>query len=471
MGVLLQRRKIPILSSRSERQRPATTSKIPGAGKLTPFGRSLLPAASTHLSPLIDPSYRLSPAYRNPPNKYYERSASAYNDRAVSPLNDDVRDDISAHTQGTHGSYESINSHSFHPNAKFKERPKTTVPTARAEEVDDGVSRASRGNESHAQYSQSTLGIPQPELYDQWLPHGKLPPSRSLSRGGVRVPEAFYEDDYAPPQSPTSHGGIHSDHGLMATKPAPKADLSSNASYHSAGGSTFAHEHPVQNDEIGYIVHSAPMGWKLTTPARKRFVEAAALLAGLDENEPLPMSTRLSDLPGNLGISPALTGSLRQGSSGPLPGFAFNDPNVKQNHKRAVTAHLDRTKAAQGGLTLKWMGADAHLAQMKKVDAKIKMKVSAANRPREIATEDYGPQPGEPGHVVKVGGIRTAGRKFRDMVHSESAPNIAGWAVGSNHDQEISRDGFNASPNLEEYDLQAYDLQKMFSTSRPNSVK
>jgi len=423
-------------------------------------------------------SYRLDPAYLNPhsptTSKYYTRSTTP-NDRAVSPLNMDCDmdglhpppfggDDRSVQSAHTHGSYESLNEQHFKPN-----------PMLGAQRGDDDVSvgtrntvltRATVGEESRAMFSQSTLGVPRPEMYDQWLPHGKMPPRRSLSRAGLQQGESRQEQM---PTSPTGHGAdgararIHSDHGMGP------AEAYSDTSFDQAsqGASTFAHEEG--EAEVGYIVHAAPMGWKLTTPARKRFVEATALLAGYGENECLPMPDKLSDLPDVLGIPQHLTNSLRQGSSGPMPGFPHQTQAVKKNHMRAVTKHLDRTKSAQGGVTLKWMGADSHKAQLRKVDAKLKMTVSSANRPQKIVDDDTGEKKfGDQGYRLKVGGARTAGRRFREgrggLAESISSADVGGGGleveVGGGNNHELGLDDV----------IGDFDATQMFG-KRPASVK
>ena len=71
---------------------------------------------------------------------------------------------------------------------------------------------------------------------------------------------------------------------------------------------------------LPYQIHSAPLGWKLTTPARKRYVEAAAALAGYDDNEALPMPKKLSELAATLNLPKEFDGRLRRGLTGPRPG-------------------------------------------------------------------------------------------------------------------------------------------------------
>lgn len=258
--------------------------------------------------------------------------------------------------------------------------------------------------------SQSTLGHPTPDLYDVWVPNNALPAARGLTRAASA--SALGARGAGGAVRPPSAGG-----GREQLQQSTRAKTSA---------------------PIPYVVHSAPMGWKLTTPARKRFVEAAALLAGMGENEPLPMPDRLSELPESLGLPPDLDERVRRGLAGPAPRQPLTTKvrqAVRRRHTDALATALDRVRLGTGGGNMRWMGREAHERQLKKIDTKIKMNVTAANRPQTLAESTVG------------FGSNAIGRRFRCL--SDDADEELGNALETlRAEQKYQKDrGAYAKPN------------------------
>ena len=243
----------------------------------------------------------------------------------------------------------------------------------------------------------STLGQPTPDLYDVWLPNNALPAGRGLesSRSASKLMTTNGSSN-----SNSSIGGGGG--GGVAPRP------------YSAGGvpqSQASMPRLQTSAPIPFVVHSSPMGWKLTTPARKRFVEAAALLAGLGDNERLPMPERLSELPESLGLSSGMQERARRGLAGPAPRLPLTSKirqAVRRRHAEALSQALDRVRLGTGGGTMKWMGTESHLGQLKKIDTRIKMNVGAGNRPKILCDGNGG-----------LGASAAIGRRFRRMPDEE----------------------------------------------------
>ncbi|GMH88444.1 hypothetical protein TrVE_jg6952 [Triparma verrucosa] len=473
MGVLSQKRKIPTIlgGGRPRTGTRAATAKDPNLSHLTPFGRQM---AQTVLAPedVLPPNVRLDPSY------VYLRSATTapafsehinmyMNSRneqqqpvqntggAISPLHEgfndpqagepvafvganDVPDDNSVNTMNTQHS--NLTASSFERNQTLS--PSKAHRNQGMEQVEeDDRTLDSEMNKSY--FSRSTLGVPNPGMYDQWLTNNALPGiSRSLSRGGLGSAGLLWENAandpgrnraMSPPSNAMMHNKgrrLHSDHGMGPATPQQHFDQTSQIaeriSERSSVRSRGNHSAAMAEDEgepIPYIVHSAPMGWKLTTPARKKYVEATAQLAGYGDNEFLPLPDKLSELGSTMGLPDEFDRSLRAGNSGPAPKLFRKNPKVNQRSKEAAQRAVDR-KAPP----LKWRGLDSHRIQLKKVDAMLRSTLSSSNRPSSLV------DPGESVYgaaqptsstvslgrkVVKVGGRRTTGRQFKSQSQTD----------------------------------------------------
>ena len=471
MGVLSQKRKIPNVN-KGEVIRPRTTASGAKAGNprlkgLTPFGMSLAEAVLPQ-EELLPPNIRLDPSYTylrstntapalSEHLKLYrsqQHTAPAphsSHERSVSPLHDcpggDIPDDHTVNTINSALSASSFERNASLSPAKFSKGARNgNQEMDRVQEDEESVDSAMA--QSH--FSKSTLGVPNPGMYDQWTVNNALPGiSRSLSRGGLfgdlagqspwahpstpgERAQTLNRRATSPPSNTMMHNQehrVHSDHRMV---PRPKATemtmnqqeasqvLSERTSVRSRGGT----ESLDSAEPIPYIVHSAPMGWKLTTPARKRFVEATAQLAGYGDNEFLPLPEKLSQLGTTMGLPAEFDGSLRKGNSGPAPKLFVSNPSVSKRSLEAAQRAVDRSAPP-----LKWRGLESHRIQLKKVDAKLRATLSGINRPAGLVDPGesvYGTMFPEEREVkikaklVKVGGKRVKGRKFR----SQSTPNL-----------------------------------------------
>lgn len=302
---------------------------------------------------------------------------------------------------------------------------------------------------AQSHFSRSTLGVPNPGMYDQWLTNNALPGiSRSLSRGGLTSGGLMWEGvaglpstspgkrATSPPSNAQMHNKtkrLHSDHGMIPQTPSQHFDQTSQViSERSSVRSRGVTQHAVEDEgePIPYIVHSAPMGWKLTTPARKKYVEATAALAGYGDNEFLPLPNKLSELGSTMGLPSEFDRSLRAGNSGPSPKLFTRNPEVGRRSKEAARRAVERKTPK-----LKWRGLDSHRIQLKKVDAMLRSTLSSSNRPNSLVDPGdsvYGSM--EPSNstmslgkkVVKVGGKRVMGRKFKSQSVGDLREGIEG---------------------------------------------
>jgi hypothetical protein len=444
MGMLSHRRNIPQLSGKEVAQKKVSAqvgigggfvkripkSSDPRVKNLTPFGQSLVVAAASSMESeeLLSPNVKLDPTYKyllvDTANRI--QFVSPPNNKASGRMSPTILDDDERTVNSQ------ISAHSFERNPVFS-------PTTDKILDDDDRTLDSEMAKTHFSHvsraSHSTLGVPNPVRYDHWLSNNALPVRSSLSRGGLQsassaslrgpvysVGLSSSRGSKAMRQSQSS-SGLHADHGMA---PVAKG-VGEEKSLDTARQDTFMSE---QEEEIPYVVHSTPMGWKLTTAARKKYVEATARIAGYGDNEFLPMPAKLSKLADTMGVPPEFDRSLRGGGSGPAPSLGSS--------ALARNAVSSRSKSAQaqavvrmGAGTLKWRGIENHKLQLKRVDAKLKGAISATNRPNNLVDAGesvYGSIAGssveggtkkKKGHRILVGGKRTRGRKFKGLGREE----------------------------------------------------
>ena len=318
-----------------------------------------------------------------------------------------------------------ISAHSFERNPAF------SPSTGKIVEDDDKTLDSEMARTHFSMGSHSTLGIPNPVQYDRWLSNNALPIRSTLSRGGLQsAPSASLRRPVADVSASAvsfrdgkamqhSHSStfINVDHGIA---PVTSIVMGEKSVGDDTQQDTFADD----EEEIPYVVHSAPMGWKLTTAARKKYVEATARLAGYGENEFLPMPTKLSKLGETMGVPNDFDKSLRSGGSGPAPSLPPSSAVRSAVKSRGSTAR-SQAVTRMGAGKLKWRGIENHKLQLKRIDAKLKATVSATNRPNNLVDAGasiYGSVSGNSnrsgGHIL-VGGKRTKGRKFKG--HKEEA--------------------------------------------------
>ena len=70
---------------------------------------------------------------------------------------------------------------------------------------------------------------------------------------------------------------------------------------------------------------------------------------------------------------------------------------VKRRQKNSALKALERIKAGGGGGQIKFKGMHAHVAQLKKVDNKLKVMVGASSRPRPLIDGENGVGSGSAG--------------------------------------------------------------------------
>ena len=352
---------------------------------------------------------------------------------------------------------------SFERNAALSPGVPRDVPqinVINAKEEDDERSLGSDMNRTHLSHgSHSTLGVPNPAAYDEWLSHNKLPGSRRLSRSGILgsasaarlyegqggfsrrgalgdYPGGLQYDASIDQRDSSSYHGMapvsneESNHNLASASASASVSVSASASASAAAGTSSAPQGSSQRtvrtphqpsatasepDPVPYVVHSTPMGWKLTTSDRKRFVEAAARMGGYGEHEFLPMPEKLSQLGETMGIPGEFDSVLRSGGSGPSPSRQRPSATAMSRGSSAREKAVERLSKGE----LKWRGLEHHRRQMKKVDRKMKREVSAANRPKELLEARWAGG-GMASRAMTVGGRRTKGRTFRGNVLEDS---------------------------------------------------
>ncbi|GMH66046.1 hypothetical protein TrLO_g12445 [Triparma laevis f. longispina] len=423
MGVLSHKRKIP-----KQKIRPKTGSKLDNNNikHLTPFGQHLAQNVSSEMLPpnvRLDPSYvylrsaTTAPAFSEHINMYMNSKNEQQNTHPqqhpqtgnISPLHEgfaeplhsepvpfintvaDIPDDTSVNTQQSN-----LTTGSFERNQALS--PSKTGRNQAMEQVDeDDRTLDSAMAQSH--FSRSTLGVPNPGMYDQWLTNNALPGiSRSLSRGGLTSGGLMWE-------------GVA---GLPSTSPGKRATSPpSNAQMHNKTKR----------------LHS--------DHARKKYVEATAALAGYGDNEFLPLPNKLSELGSTMGLPSEFDRSLRAGNSGPSPKLFTRNPEVGRRSKEAARRAVERKTPK-----LKWRGLDSHRIQLKKVDAMLRSTLSSSNRPNSLV------DPGDSVYgsmelsnstmslgkkVVKVGGKRVMGRKFK----SQSVGDLREGIEGTEGEEEV----------------------------------
>ena len=86
---------------------------------------------------------------------------------------------------------------------------------------------------------------------------------------------------------------------------------------------------------------------------------------------------------------------------------------VKRRQKNSALKALERIKAGGGGGQIKFKGMHAHVAQLKKVDNKLKVMVGASSRPRPLIDGENG-----------VGSGSAGGRTFLQLYNRSEKPVI-----------------------------------------------